>query len=147
MRKVIDKINKRIHWRIVALIVALVMVSLVLFQFVLAEETPVQKRCEDDELPVLQTMLAEIPETKVAARNLIEIQIGELETGVAVCETRTPVTVDPNKPLVFPTWSPPPFTTALSPYPTLSIFPPPYPVPAILSTYPAPTEFYPYPVP
>jgi hypothetical protein len=110
-----DRINsKRYYWRIAALIIALGLVSLLIFQFVLAKEMPVKNRCEDPELLALRTQLANIPTAKVEARSILQGKIEMFERIATICETITPVTKNPNETLQFPpTPTPYPFVTGV----------------------------------
>ncbi len=100
-------------FRITALIIALGLVSLLIIQFVLAKETPAKKKCEDDQLAVLRTMLAKIPSSDVQARRIIEGNIGMYEKIAALCETITPATIDPNFTPEFLPYTPRPFVTGI----------------------------------
>jgi hypothetical protein len=97
------------YWWITALIIALGLVSLLIFQFVLAKAKPARNQCEDPLLLDLRTQLANVPTDKVEARNLLQGKIEMFETMAAICETVTPATVNPNAILQYP----PPLT----PYP------------------------------
>jgi hypothetical protein len=105
--------RKMIHWRIVMLIVTLGLVSLVLFQFVFAEETPARRRCEGTEIAMFRTQLTLIPSSEVQWRKNVEGKIDAWETIISICETNASATKNLNTPLVFPTWSPPPFATGI----------------------------------
>jgi hypothetical protein len=105
--------KRKTFWLIVTIIATLGLFSLLLFQFVLAEEKSAKGSCEDHELIALRTMLVEVPTENVQARTLIEGNIEIFEKMAAICETITPATINPNEVHQFVQWTPLPFETGI----------------------------------
>jgi hypothetical protein len=110
-----DEVNRKTYyWRIAALIIALGLASLLIFQFVLAEAKPARNQCEGPILLDLRTELAKVPTDKVEARSLLRGKIEMLERIAATCEKVTPATVNPYETPQFPpTRTPYPFVTGI----------------------------------
>jgi len=83
--------SKRNIGRNSILIIALGLVSLLVFQFVLAKGVPAKKNCEGTEIELFRTQLALIPRSDLSMRKSVKEKITAWETMVAVCESATPV--------------------------------------------------------
>ena len=132
--------SQRKFWRVVALIIAFGLVSMLIFQFVLAKElpsivltqetlatkgdedvypppvsnsNPSKKDCEGEIIELFRNQLTLIPTDDEAQRKSVEEKVQAWETMIAICETVTPPTLNPNERLTFPTWTPPPFETGI----------------------------------
>lgn len=132
--------SKRKVWRVAALIIAFGLVSLLIFQFVLADESPAivlaqetpatmnneeaypppvlnpnpsKKDCEGEIIDIFRNQLTLIPTEDAAQRKSVEGKVQAWETMIAICEAVTPPTVNPNERPTFPTWTPPPFETGI----------------------------------
>jgi len=105
--------RKRAYWQIAAMIAALVLVSSFLFQLVLAEETSVKRKCEGTEIAMFREQLTLIPSSNVLERKNVEKKVEAWETMIAICETITPATVNPNETPQFIPWTPAPFETGI----------------------------------
>jgi hypothetical protein len=108
----VDKRSKT-YWQIAAVIVALGLVSLFLFQFVLAEEMTIKTDCEGTPIAIFRGALTLIPSSDVLRRQNVEKKVEAWETMIAICESITPATRDPNKTVQFIPWTPPPFTNGI----------------------------------
>ena len=105
--------RKRTYWQIAALITTLGLVSLILFQFVLAKEIPVKRNCEGTEIAMFREQLTLIPSSDVLMRKNVEKKVAAWETMIAICESITPVTINPNETPQFIPWTSPPFETGI----------------------------------
>jgi hypothetical protein len=76
----------------VILIIALGSVSLLIYQFVLAQDPPVSRKCEGSEIGMFRTQLALVPDADAEKRESVESKIKTWETMIAICETITPAT-------------------------------------------------------
>lgn len=101
--------SRRNFWQITILIIALGLVSLLIFQLVLAKETSVKKNCEGPEVEIFRTQLALVPSSDLAKRKNVEEKIEAWETMIAICESVTPATRLPDVTLQFTPATPPPF--------------------------------------
>lgn len=89
MNEVIN--SKRNNWRIIILIIVLGSISLLIYRFGLAKETPVKTDCEGPEIQMFRTQLALIPSSDSQQRENVQGKIKAWETMIAVCENNTPV--------------------------------------------------------
>jgi hypothetical protein len=105
--------SKRNIWRIAILIIALGIISLLVFQFVLAKGMPAKKNCEGTEIEMFRTQLAIIPTSDLSKRKSVEEKIAAWETMVAICEGATPVTDIPIVTPQFTPITPAPFVTGI----------------------------------
>ncbi|MBN1149045.1 MAG: hypothetical protein JXA78_17435 [Anaerolineales bacterium] len=138
--------SKRKFWRVAAIIIAFGLVSLFIFQFVLAKESPAivlaqetlatkndegveleegvyppplstpnpaKKDCEGEIIDIFRNQLTLIPTEDVAQRKMVEGKVQAWETMIAICETVTPPTVNPNETPQFPLWTPHPIETGI----------------------------------
>ena len=105
--------SKRNIWGVAILIVALGLVSMLVFQFVLAKDIPANRNCEGTEIEMFRTQLALIPGSDLSKRKKVEEKITAWETMAAICKSATPVTdiqiVTPQ----FTQISPAPFVTGV----------------------------------
>jgi hypothetical protein len=108
--KIASRWNK---WRIVVLITALGIVSLLVFEFVLARGIPAKKNCAGPEIEMFRTQLTLIPSSDISERKSLEEKIVAWETMIAICENATPVTDIPVTTPQFTPITPAPFTTGI----------------------------------
>ncbi len=132
--------SKKKSWWIVALIMGFGLVSLLIFKFVLAKESPAivlaqetlatmndegvypppfsnpnpaKKDCEGEIIDIFRNQLTLIPTDDAAQRKIVEGKIQAWETMIAICKTVTPPTVNPNERPTFSPWTPPPYETGI----------------------------------
>lgn len=107
-----DRDTKKI-WRGAALVFSLALVSLLVFQFILAKDVSVKKNCESVELAMFRTQLALVPSSDVQMKGNVEGKIRAWETMIAICESRPFASVNPSVKPQFTPWTPPPFETGI----------------------------------
>ena len=100
-------------WLNAIIIIALGIVSLLIFQLVLAKGIPVKKNCEGPEIEVFRTQLALIPSSDISKRKSVEEKVVAWETMIAICESATPITNNPEFTLEFMPVTPPPYETGV----------------------------------
>jgi hypothetical protein len=105
--------SKKIFFRTLAIIAALGIISLLLYQFVIAKATPARKNCEGTTIEMFRTQLALIPSSDTQQRINVEGKINAWETMIAICEKITPRTGIPDVTPKFIPSTPQPFPTGI----------------------------------
>lgn len=105
--------SKKNYLLIAIFIITSGLISLLIFQLVVANEITAKKNCEGVEIELFRTQFALAPTEDLINRTNIEGKIAAWETMIAVCESGTPVTGIPETTPQFIQAATPTFSTGI----------------------------------